>query len=778
MPDTLPPPSEAVETQFPLLMSAETPDVQHQFEEFQRSGGLSSVNVQRDRNDRIRYNRWNGRTNDYRKHREALNRDPIPWEDAWDGRVYLVDNIIQDLGDVLSSAFRRAQFKARPSEVSDIPKKPIIENILQKYREKMTEITDEAEYLWQYSLSNGAAIWQVGWERCIAMKMTPIGLDALIQAAQQAQMVMQSMPPQEVPPEIAQKIAVLGALGQVITDPGREEEAAELLILFARDLAAQLYAGQRKEYGDDFLLNYRLSKKVAKKAVRHLREEGSCELPSPYLSKNQPYACAREVGYDYFCPPEMTNVQAASWHAVREWLTPEELMAKRATDGWDSDWVDEAIKTAGETSLWSEADSQVAENDTSDWQTDSEIDTYDWRGQASHSGLVEVIHFYKRYISEEGIPEIWCTVWNPHVLNKNGPDGSQGYKAGAGTFPLYAIHYRHEELPDLYPFVGYRWQKKKRSFIHSVGVPQLSGSDQHSVKTSLDMLVDRQEMEVNPPWAVSTRMGMRYKAGPGSQIDFKRSPNEVSRMHLEGGNPELAFKLIEAANKRISEYYGLMNELVLPAKWQSKLQSMTEGYLSAASQMWSMVLKLIQRYPEEAARIAGTDPQLPMSPEDIAGEYDISLYFDVRDLDIEFVFKKLEAVINMAGPSDKEGLLDWGNVTRLIMSSIDPTYATALLADEGAADQKLFKNTREQLSLVMQGNLPDLVEEDPTAKKKLEIIQQLIATNPVYQEAAQNQHVRGTLDVWLKNLEQSVAQQQNAQTGRYGVDVGATMAEA
>ena len=42
------------------------------------------------------------------------------------------------------------------------------------------------------------------------------------------------------------------------------------------------------------------------------------------------------------------------------------------------------------------------------------------------------------------------------------------------------------------------------------------------------------------------------------------------------GNPDLAFKLMDAAHKRVDNYFGLMTENVLPAKWQAKLQRMTD----------------------------------------------------------------------------------------------------------------------------------------------------------------------------------------------------------
>jgi hypothetical protein len=199
--------------------------------------------------------------------------------------------------------------------------------------------------------------------------------------------------------------------------------------------------------------------------------------------------------------------------------------------------------------------------------------------------------------------------------------------------------------------------------------------------------------------------------------------------------------------------------------------------------MWTLVFRLIQHNATaaELERMAGGDPEFPTTPEDIAGEFDLSLYFDVKDLDTEFTLKKLDAIIKMAMPVDRAGLIDSAALVRLIMAAIDPTYSTALLQSDTSASQKLFNDTRDQVSLIMQGNMPDMVENDPTAAKQLEYAQQIIfgngegkGGNPIYQQALQqNQTVQERFQAWVQNREQSVKQEKNKQIGRDGVDVEA-----
>src|SRR5262245_19006545 len=114
---------------------SETPPVARIFSEFQRSGGLATCSVKKNLNDRIRYNRWEGRSADYKKHREALGKDPVPYEGAWDGRVYTADYILETLGAVLCNAFSRAQLKVEPTGAADIARASAAEKVLRKFIE-------------------------------------------------------------------------------------------------------------------------------------------------------------------------------------------------------------------------------------------------------------------------------------------------------------------------------------------------------------------------------------------------------------------------------------------------------------------------------------------------------------------------------------------------------------------------------------------------------------------------------------------------------------------
>ncbi len=745
-----------------LFHVTETPDVKRQMTEFTRAGGLNGYSTRRERNDRIRHNRWPGRSSDYKKHREAIGMDPIPWEDAWDSRHYVADDVVNELADIAVTAFMRGQVDARPTGAEDIARASHARKVLTKYldRDKQRGMVNEAEYLAQGGLGYGAAVLQVAWEREVAMRMVDVKLPDLLQAAQMAQQALMEVNAAGTGLSPDQEAAMLRAavLPDIIMDPAREQEGAAVFQDMARQIAAQLFAEHRDRYGDAWLANYRLSTRQARTLVRDLRNHGQGKFPAPYVRRNQPCIVMREPGYDYFCPPETTDLDKAPWHIVRDWLTPAQIEENKVTDGWGADWCEAALKTAGRQMNWGTV------TDQNEIELDSDDESFESMVEDTKSELVEVVWFYHRCVSEEGIPQVWCTVWSPHATRDE-----------AGK-EIWATHYPVDDGGD-YGFYGYRPRPTRRQFNFNSGVPELIGSDQMSIKRSYDMLVDRQELEINPPWLVANRMGMRYKAGPGSQIQLKRK-GELEPVPPPTGDPGLAFNLIELTQARIDNKFGLMTDKVLPARWQQKLQAFTNRYLQTWTAALNRYWKLIQANADaaELARIAGEDPGFPKDPRELEGEFDITLSFDVKDMDMEFVFKKLEAIGKWAMQFDRAGVVDMAGLVRMAFLAIDPTYAGALIRDERGASKLIYDQVAQDVAMMALGNEADYVENDPTAAMKLQFLNQIVQGNPRYQQALglsqggqPDPLFVERMTKYQANLQFSVTQQQNKQIGRIGV---------
>jgi len=759
-----------------LWEASETPDLTRLLNEFQRSGGTSNVQYRIEVNDRIRYCLWPGRSSDYKKWKKLLGKEPVPYDGAWDGRIPVADDIIEDLADVLGQAFRRAKLQAVPTNAQSIGNAANMTKVLNKYKDRTKkELNEEADFMADFGLAYGNGVWQTGWERELHMKETPLKLADIEGAAQQMHSAAAQAQDRAQIEALFQQADYLLSLVQILRDPTQEGPAIEIVQTFARQLAQQaaLSRDAATGYGSDWLPHYELSTREARTIVRELRAQGESGIPTPYPHKNGPFAVARQVGVDIVVPPETTDIRKAPWITIREWLTPVQLRENQVTDGWRKDWSSAAIKTAGTTSTWTDE----LQSDR-DFVSDEGGETGEWQAANTKSGLVEVLHTFTLCVTRSGVLEIWCTVWCPHVSQDE-----------TGNKDLYATHYPANFPHGEYPVTEWRRRKKKRNFYANVGIPEQIGSDQQQIKRTLDQLEDRKDLEVNPPVLTRNRLGQRYKAGPGSQIPFKRR-EDLDFAPPPTGNPEIAFALIEYTMKRLSNKYGLMNEHVLPAKWQMKLQALVERYLDSAGDMFQQWSALIQENADQAEmeRIAGDDVNFPRTPEEIQGEFDVNLVFDARDLDMEFVWKKVEAVLKWAVPLDRSGRLKSGMLVEFVMRAIDPSWANALVGDENSATQAMWKEVQQAVVGMYVGMEPDYVENDPSAPQKLQFLRQILygddqgqGANPELLEAmgalpnADPSKVKPRFAELMarfqENLQMSVKQQQNITTGIYGTKV-------
>ena len=105
------------------------------------------------------------------------------------------------------------------------------------------------------------------------------------------------------------------------------------------------------------------------------------------------------------------------------------------------------------------------------------------------------------------------------------------------------------------------------------------------------------------------------------------------------------------------------------------------------------------------------------------------------------------------------------------MRAIDPTLAQELVMPSGPASQKMFDETNSDLALISLGNPAKLRENDPAAQLRLQFAQQILQSNPKYIQQAQSDPVfQENMQKYVQNLQFSVQQQQNAVTGRLGVE--------
>lgn len=477
-----------------------------------------------------------------------------------------------------------------------------------------------------------------------------------------------------------------------------------------------------------------LRKRKALECVKDLREEGECEFPVPTMTKNSPSIAALAPYDEIAFPPETTDIQSARVVFRRCYMTEIELMQHVETDEWDEEWAKQAIASRGKFSNFS--DYTYTLGLTNNALLDRE-------------NLIEVVYAYQKALDEEGVPGVFCTVFSPQV-------------GGAwGKFEL--LDYEHGQ----YPFVAWRSEIIHRKIVESRGVPEICYTWQNEIKAQRDSIFDYTSLNTIPPIQVPKTRGGNLRLGPAVQIPVLR-PGEISFMQPPAREPSVAFNLIAAIETQVDRYFGRPTEKVPPAITQMRQQRIVNNWLHGWTEAFRQVLSLTLQYtgPEEVARI--TNSATPLSTD--IQDFDVSLKFDVRELQSDLVTEKLKAISTLVLPLDSAGVLDRTKLVGLALRAIDPTLASELIMQAGPAAQQMFDQTNDELGLMSLGNPAKLRENDPSAQARLNFAQQILQANPKYQQQAQSDPLfQANLQKYVENLQFSVQQQQNAVTGRLGV---------
>ena len=515
--------------------------------------------------------------------------------------------------------------------------------------------------------------------------------------------------------EMAEKGTGLSELPGLVADPEQEEVAVDVLEA-----------------------NLGIKRRRARKLVKQLRDNGRGELPVDTVTKNCPQIVALKPGDEVFFPPETIDLQSSRYVFRRCWHSEWEIRQMESVYGYSSEWVKDILKANdGNQTTYVDPISETFGVDIHAGATD---------------GLYEVVYAYRKEIDEDGVLNVHCTIFNPKISARAGKEQILDHMAGD------------------YPFVIYRRENVIRKLTDSRGVPDIVHTWQNEIKGQRDMLYDRASLMVFPPLTVPARMGQVYRLQPGSELPEMR-PGEVKFLDPPKSNPGEALDVISYIEKQCDQYFGRLNDNTNPVIAQAKMQSMVDNYTTSWSEAFTMMFRLIQEYisDEELTRIAGIDTGLPSSQADIMGAYDFAVKFDVRELDSDYVASKMKAIIGLL-PVDTAGTVDRAKLMAIAVSMIDPVLGQSILTDQRGASQKTFDDVNKEIALMALGNEANYTENDPTAAMKMQFMQQIVQNNPKYQEALQgDERFQALLENYGKNLQQSVAQEQNKMIGRTGV---------
>jgi hypothetical protein len=646
------------------------------------------------KNFNTRYCIWPGQTDDGRKHQSAYGKKIFPFENAADTRVFLSESLIRERVIALVNAFFKARIQVQPVESMDVIKRNAIDTVLKWLMGHcLDDLRREVRLAAETRETYGLAIMAVDWEQQTRVEIKTFTMEEAMM------MLQESQDPN------------LQALLEVILDPEQEELAAQLMGEIIPELGSTT-------------------------KVRQFRERGEVEWEQPYIFSSKPVVRSLEPWEDIIFPIQTDSIQRAPFVARRELLSEFELRERATLEGWDSEWVERAVKHKGELK-----------------RIHLNIHRSDNFLFEQLRDLIEVWHVYRK----EHDPRTNATKVTRTVLSYNITDKP-------------AIHELMPYDHGLYPFVELPRERNTRPLLEARGIPEITQTAQEECKIQRDARVDATSLSIIPPLKTPAARGkFNLVLGPGVQIPERR-PGEISWM----APPPFGQGSIEvemATRADVDRYFGRMTDTVNPNISMLHMQELVDSWLLDMKLVVSQIMQLAQQYmtPEEVARITGNPVTMTEGAADIRGQFDVTADFDARTLDAAALEAKLTFVAQTLVPLDSFGILDRANLIRYMMAALDQNLSDLIVQDIGVATAAEQEDEQTAFAKIAAGTEPPLKEGGQNAQVRLQTLQQIIQSNPAVQQRYQQDEIfRSMIDARAQAFQFQLQQQQNAVIGRTG----------
>ena len=650
-------------------------------------------------NYETRYAIWNGQSADGKKHyREGSRVSPTPWDGASDLRVFLVDNIINKKVAMQCMAFKRANLSAVPVEGNDLGRANDVSNFMRwLINTQIPEVDREIELAANYLNEKGIAAMGAFWEKRREKTLVNVRLQDLQQ--QFPQIDIQAL----------------------VND---ENAASDLKAIFQEQ--------------------YNCSASKAGKMLKELRDTGETTVPIDGPERSYPVLRAFNLDENLFIPSFSLDLENVPGIYRVEYFSAEQLRAMVHTDGWDEAWVEKAIKTV--------RGKLITISPSEYLQPISRSFVYT---QQRFTDKIGVVYAYQRLSDEDGVPGIYCTVFNPILP----PDSNQmGYAKSS------LLGYAHGQ----YPFTLFRREYLSRKLHDSRGLPEPGKPWQDQIKSHKDARIDAASLGVLPPLChPQGRPPGRW--GPGSLISERR-PGEYhyADRPIPDMNTDDSENRLEASFK---EYNGFASNEGDPAIDPIFNQFEIDKFLTSLAKTFRQVWKLYKQYGNEqvAFRVMGVrtaDPTL-FSKGDVNEDFDFYLAWDVQSPDFKKMSEKWTAIIQGAQTLDRNGVVNWAELCQAFISSIDPNIAERIIQPVSEGQQKVVNDEHNDLAQIFAG-IPKNIRVGTPPQLGLQVIQQYLQQPDVQQRYSQDKAFQERINARAKQYQFQMQQQQNAVTGRLG----------
>jgi hypothetical protein len=624
-----------------------------------------------------RRNLWPGKSDDLRKQ----GANAFPWQGASDIEVNVVGERIDAFVAILDQALQRSHIKAFPTSMASMPRASMVSGFLKWMRSSyIPNFRQQMELGANYLLEKGLMVSYVGWKREKRTYLQQVSIEEIAQ----------------VSPDLA-----------------------ELIVSGADD---EMVFGMLQTAFPD------LSSKRAKRAIMDLRKKGLAEVSVPRTSVDCPvvYSCAPDG--EVLFPSYVTDPQRAPYVFWRTFLTAQELEKKVVSEGWDADWVENAIeRLRGKDSMYLDGE---------------KLKTIDRLPITDDNDLVMVVYGYQRLIDEEdGSEGIYCTVFHPTT---------EGFA-------------KHELLNgyDDYPFVVTRLSNSQKRVYETQTFSDILRGAQMQIKTERDSRIDRASLATLPP-LLHPAGRPPSDWGPGVRVPYRRL-GEIQwgpPPPADNGSIEVEVSMTAQADRSV----GLDMSNPISA---SRQQFVVSKFLDHVRDVLNMAWKLYQRMgPDEVFfQVTGNPNPQVMTKGSADENFSIVVNFDSQSNDPETAETQLKNMVSLV-QLDRNGIMDVNKLLEFTASSINPIFADYVLQPAEEAQQKVQKNVTDDLAKIFAGI--EVPAQPNGAQMAMQMIQAYVQQPDIMQRAQQDEAFGARLQKYASQYEFMMQQAQNAEIGRIG----------
>lgn len=638
----------------------------------------------------LRFSIWAGKNKRNRK--EGANA--WPWIGASDTSVGMIDQYISEDVALFKRAITLGNLKAMPTESNDIRVSTLVGQYMKWTLGSMDEFFRESTILANNVLTYGASVLGVYWKRKIDRFYSPISLEEIGQQN----------------PDLAQAISV-----------GDDS---------AKEMVAQMFPN--------------LKKRKTNKIFKDLMNKGVADIPSERMVANRPCIKAYEIGREIIFDSNVLNdiQNARSVYCVHH-HTPESLRELVLTEGYDSKFVDEVIKSSPKSSPTSDYPDELS----------SPLENYIQHDK----GLITLVTCYRKVMDDDGIPLITQTIFAENVEG-------------------YAKHEVNKYGKGVYPFTVFTREVINHRILDSRGVPDILRPYEQGVKVEQDQRVDRASLSTVPP--LTYLVGRKPEnVGPGSFVPVRRQ-GEVQYMDIPDYSPastEVEQFLRNTAKNLMGRPTSEEDVIESNLVRQERIMMWLDSWRPVLRQIWH--LQKTYAGPEGWMRALQNQNDIETAFDDVSELYDFHLTFDANTLDQEKSIDRLKVMGEIFSQYDRKGQANYGEFMRIFAEHIDPSLADRLIMPEQQASEKEIEETSQDLAKIASGQVVQAPETANTQLRMQKIQSFIQGTEEIPAEDVQNrlqtdQAFKARIEQYVKGLEFIETQRQNALIGRLGTPQG------